>query len=337
VRIEGQGKYLIPGLADMHMHLIRGLFRPDGKISRVTERDLVAELGQGVTTIRNISRLQSTESGILRLRDLVASGRVLGPRIYTSGAWWGKGERAGLGAVQPAEVAALVAAYKTAGYDFIKPYDEAPEVFDSLAAAARRVGLTFQGHVPRKITIEQVIRAPYKSVEHYLPAVDGGGVDYMSAPEPARIQAVAEILRRGGTWYCPTLYVTGGDNWERQQLMKLLQGAGIRLLLGVDADGAGLGVHKELQAMVRMGLTPYQALATATTNVAAFYDKLKDEGTVAVGKRADLVLLDGNPLQDIKNTMKPAGVVIGGHWLPREEIDRRVTAIKAFPVDSLEK
>jgi adenine deaminase len=91
----------------------------------------------------------------------------------------------------------------------------------------------------------------------------------------------------------------------------------------------GFGVHRELQALVRAGLTPYQALATGTRNVAAYFGNLRTEGTVAVGKRADLVLLTGNPLDDITHTMNPAGVMVNGRWLSRAAIDRGLAAAAA--------
>ena len=89
-------------------------------------------------------------------------------------------------------------------------------------------------------------------------------------------------------------------------------------------------MHDELQAFVQAGLTPYQALLTGTRNVAEFFGTLAETGTIAVGKRADLVLLTENPLADIRHTMQPAGVMLGGRWLGREELDRRVAMLQAI-------
>jgi imidazolonepropionase-like amidohydrolase len=88
-------------------------------------------------------------------------------------------------------------------------------------------------------------------------------------------------------------------------------------------------VHDEIQALVGAGLTPYQALVTGTRNPALYFGTLDSTGTVTVGKRADLVLVNGNPLQDIKHTAQPAGVMLGGRWLARDELDRRVAEIEA--------
>jgi imidazolonepropionase-like amidohydrolase len=78
---------------------------------------------------------------------------------------------------------------------------------------------------------------------------------------------------------------------------------------------------------VAAGLTPYQALETGTRNVAMFFGTLPRTGTIEVGKRADLVLLDANPLVDVRNTTRRAGVMLGGRWLPKEAIDARLDAI----------
>ena len=83
-------------------------------------------------------------------------------------------------------------------------------------------------------------------------------------------------------------------------------------------------VQDELDALVRAGLTPYQALVTGTRNAAAYFGTLSESGTVAVGKRADLVLLDGNPLIEISNTARIAGVVSRGRWFARADLDRRI-------------
>jgi imidazolonepropionase-like amidohydrolase len=125
-----------------------------------------------------------------------------------------------------------------------------------------------------------------------------------------------------------------------RQMVKALQDVGAGLLLGVDAGAfwgfapdldlmIGSGSHEELAALVRARLTPYQALATGTRNVATFFGTLDETGTVAVGKRADLVLLQDNPLQDIRHTTQIAGVMLGGRWLSRTEIDRRLAAMTA--------
>jgi hypothetical protein len=114
----------------------------------------------------------------------------------------------------------------------------------------------------------------------------------------------------------------------RRRLIKALHAGGVGILLGSDAPQTwnvpGFSIHRELATYVAAGLTPYEALVTGTRAVAAHFGTLDRAGTVEPGKRADLVLLEGNPLQDIGNTSRIAGVMIGGRWLPKSEIDRRL-------------
>jgi imidazolonepropionase-like amidohydrolase len=114
----------------------------------------------------------------------------------------------------------------------------------------------------------------------------------------------------------------------RRRLIKELHAAGVPILLGSDAPQVwnvpGFATHRELGTYVAAGLTPYQALVTGTRNIAAFFNIEKEAGTVATGKRADLVLLDANPLADITNTTKIAGVMLGGKWMSKEDIQKKL-------------
>jgi imidazolonepropionase-like amidohydrolase len=116
----------------------------------------------------------------------------------------------------------------------------------------------------------------------------------------------------------------------RRRLIKDLHAAGVTILLGSDGpqiwNVPGFSAHRELGTYVASGLTPYQALVTGTRNVAAFFKVEKEAGTVTAGRRADLILLDANPLADIANTMKIAGVALGGKWMSKEEIQRKLDA-----------
>jgi imidazolonepropionase-like amidohydrolase len=114
----------------------------------------------------------------------------------------------------------------------------------------------------------------------------------------------------------------------RRRLIKALHDGGVGILLGSDAPQTwnvpGFSIHREIASYVAAGLTPYQALVTGTHGVAAHFNTLDRSGTIETGKRADVVLLDANPLQDISNTSKIAGVMIAGRWLPKSELDRRL-------------
>jgi imidazolonepropionase-like amidohydrolase len=112
----------------------------------------------------------------------------------------------------------------------------------------------------------------------------------------------------------------------RRRLIKALYDGDVGILLGSDApqiwNVPGFSIHREIATYVAAGLTPYQALSTGTRAVAAHFNNTS--GMIETGKRADLVLLDANPLADIANTSKIAGVMIGGRWLPKSEIDKRL-------------
>jgi hypothetical protein len=118
----------------------------------------------------------------------------------------------------------------------------------------------------------------------------------------------------------------------RRTLIKRLHAAGVPFLLGSDApqwwNVPGFSVHRELQVIVAAGLTPYEALRTGTANVAAYFGTSDTAGTIARGRRADLVLLDANPLTDISNSGKIAGVMLNGRWMSRADIDKRLESGK---------
>jgi imidazolonepropionase-like amidohydrolase len=331
-RVDGQGQYLIPGLADMHAPL-----------REVSEGALGRFVVHGVTTVRNMDHSSSKEftERVLQLRARAAAGELLSPRIYTSGVWPAYGRPAdrpaNWGDIAPAEVAQRLAAYKAAGYDFVKPYDMEPQsrvVYDSLAAAARRLGLPLAGHVPDVVPLP-VALTTMKSIEHLYGIIETQGVSLGGLSREAtsaEIAALAGAVRRAGVWNCPTALIKSGFKSQLPeiaqqsfQFIKALQDSGAGLLLGADSPGGGplgLAIHRELEVLVQeAGLTPYQALVTGTRNVAAYFGTLDSTGTVAVGKRADLVLLRGNPLQDIRYTREPVGVMLGGRWLDRAALD----------------
>lgn len=395
-RIDGRGKFLIPGLADMHAHvpgelgMLRSfvmrqgaeLFDADARAE--AERMLVLSLANGVTTLR----VMQGWAGTLRLRERVAQGDLLGPRLYVAR----RAIELGHYGWQDSAVRIVedVAAAKAAGYDLYKVHGAINGVgaaHDSLVAAARRVGLLIAGHSPERPAdkaLEIALQAGYASVEHltgfagYL-TPDQGGAYLTSWPEglavdEGKLRAIAAALQRAGVWICPTeilfeepddpattewpelryiadttvaMFKQSRATWQsergdsgrrikamahrraldvRRRIIRALRDAGAGLLLGADVAGPplvpGFAVHRELQALVDAGLTPYEALATGTRNVAAYFGTLDSTGTIAVGKRADLVLLAGNPLHDIRRTARPAGVMLGGRWWPRAALDR---------------
>jgi imidazolonepropionase-like amidohydrolase len=114
----------------------------------------------------------------------------------------------------------------------------------------------------------------------------------------------------------------------RDRLVKAIADSGGKILAGSDTPewffGYGWTLHRELESLVAAGLTPYQALTAATRNPAEFLRASKEWGTIETGKRADLVMIAGNPLEDIRNTARIEGVSVGGQWLDNAERERMV-------------
>lgn len=338
IRIDGQGKFLLPGLADMHAHLDPIALTTWDDIDSYTEEDslsnertLATYLASGVTTIR----VMGGSRPLVALRDRVARGELLSPRISTAGPMIPEMKT-------PDDAKKIVAAQKAAGYDFLKMRIEgeplALPVFDTFVAAANRAGLRWAGHSPWGIGLKDVLAGKPTSLEHlygYLYTSRGGsGVQIMDNPEAmnvpeADLPAAAAATRRAGVWNCPTLGLmakfVGDSSVLRQQffIVKTLHDSGAGLLLGTDVE---VPVRDELKALVAAGLTPYAALETGTRNVALFLNTLDSTGTVEVGKRADLVLLSANALVDVDNVAQPVGVMLGGRWLPRKVLEARVAA-----------
>ena len=379
IKVDGRGKFLIPGLAEMHAHI------PGGDAAdSVVQRTLFLYVSGGITTIRGMLGHRRH----LDLRARAARGELLSPTIYTSGP-----SLNGSSVPTPGAAARMVAEQKAAGYDFLKIHPGiAGEAFDTLAATAQRLGIRFAGHVPLDVGLTRALETGYATIDHldgYVEAMVGEGSPVTSAQsqffglnlgqhlDESKLQALVEATREAQVWNVPTQvlmenlvlgetaelaqrpemrYVSRAtlSRWAaekssllseagaspesarrvmnvRRKLIKALHAGGAGLLLGSDApqdyNVPGFSTHRELQSLVAAGLTPYQALETGTRNVAVFYGTLRTTGTVAVGKRADLVLLEANPLVDVKNTSRRAGVMLRGRWLPKAEIDRRLAAM----------
>lgn len=381
-RVDGRGRYLIPGLADMHVHLW-------------SESELALYVAHGVTFVRNMAG----ELFHLNWRERVARGELLGPTIYTAGAVL-DGEppvfAAGTVTVRDAgEAERVVAEQKALGYDFLKVYQVLTRpAYEGIAAAAGRHGIPFAGHISRQVGLDAALRLGQASGEHLYyyalafpppPPATGAERDvppWMRASagmDEGRFPALAAATRDAGLWSCPTLsetllWVTAEEArpilrrpemalvapnvrafWDpdfateylspvaryvppagaapmrrwaevKKKLTKALVDAGAGVLAGTDAGVPllvpGASLQEELEAMVDAGLTPYQALRSATAAPAEFVGTPGEFGTVAVGARADLVLLDGDPLADVRNVARRAGVIVRGRWLARSELRR---------------
>jgi cytosine/adenosine deaminase-related metal-dependent hydrolase len=170
-----------------------------------------------------------------------------------------------------------------------------------------------------------------------------------------QVQNLAPILARPEMRFLPSAYRTGWgpatnpytNRFPReqgpgimarfevlQQLAKGFQSGGVRMVVGTDALNTGVvpgfSVHDELAELVAAGLTPYQALRAGTANAAEFLGVQNTSGTVAAGRKADLVLLDANPLTDIANTRRITGVMLRGRWFSRAEIAGMLETLAAM-------
>ena len=389
-RIDGHGKWLMPGLVDMHVHLDDA---DDGTLY----------VANGVTTIRNMWGTPQT----LATRADYAAGRALGPTVYTTGpildgkppVWPGS-----LAIENAEEADKELTAEKAAGYDFVKVYSRlGKDAYLGILAAARKYGLRVVGHVPEAVGLDGVLAAGgQESIEHlngYLMAVQEDHSPALGKPEVGANSRVAlahvddaklaDIVRRtkaAGVWNCVTLvfferfaalddrdallrlpavkYVSPEQlaDWDPkkdfrmqgmttkdfatvralvafdERVTRALRDAGARLLLGTDTSNpfviAGFAVHEELALLVDAGLTPFEALRAGTTDAAEFLHTEREFGRVAPGLRADLILVDGNPLADVHNAARASGVVLRGQWLPAVKLEAaldRLAKDRAWP------
>jgi hypothetical protein len=378
-RVDGRGKYLMPGLCDMHSH-------------PADEDDLLLLVGHGVTTIRNLFGLPRH----VLWRERTASGQLLGPTIYTSGPIVdGRPVRANgnLSVVTKEEAIAAVELTKRGGYDCIKVYDQlSQDAYGWIVEAAREHGLPIDGHIPFQVGLHGVLAAGQRSIEHLygypgalqpassssvtphdLGQLRGWLFDMAENAKRERIPELAEKTRDAGTWNCATLIVRTRwcedastlaglpemqylsplqvadareffDHYPKEPgrfavrdfnaaLVRGLNEAGAGLLIGTDALVPGIvygaSVHEELRAFVDAGLSPFESLRAGTSGPAEFFGEAGKWGQVIVGARADLLLVDGNPLADVANASRQAGVMLRGRWLPRPEIADLLTDLAA--------
>jgi imidazolonepropionase-like amidohydrolase len=391
-RIDGRGRWLIPGLADMHVHLHADDAIPDS----VAPRELGVMLANGVTTARLM--IGTPEHLVLR-RDLLA-GRVMGPQLWVaSPQLTGRPAENARVVTTADEARAAVREVSEAGYDFVKltTFISRP-VYDAVVDEAARRRIRVVGHVDAQVGIERALAAG-QQVEHlddYFEAVLADSVkergplsnygvfrlaswpllDHM---DDAKIARIAGATARAGVWSGPTLVVfntafaigqteaeararpdwalsppawralylrANARYWSdsarlvrtearrhrfvevRNRLVKAIVDSGGKVLAGSDSPEwfmtYGFTLHRELAALVDAGLTPWQALLAATRHPAEFLGAESEWGTIAPGRRADLVLLAGDPRADIHNTSRIAGVSIGGRWLDDVERARLV-------------
>jgi len=396
--VDGSGKFLIPGLWDMHAHLID---EDDG-----ASRLFTLFVANGVTGIRHMSGTMFGCTDLLQWRRESWEGTAVIPRIFAASNLVDGPDPQHEGSIVVRDVAQgrqAVVRIQQEGWDMLKIYEDLPrEVYLAILDEARNRDLPVAGHVSWAVSAGEAASAGLRSIEHLHPFMvacsaaeaecrqellravqSNDDVSVIRAQERAldnysetKATEIFQCLVHNGTWECPTLTLFRPPAMPEESLVKdprlrfLPQGlktgwaaasrqlrsmlpeadggrgfrrllamvgsmhqAGVRMVAGTDTPNPyclpGFGLHDELQLLVEAGLTPMEALRTATGNVAQFDRRLSALGTIEPGKLADLVLLDANPLEDIRNTQRIRAVVLGGRLLERAELDRMLAGLEA--------
>ena len=368
-RVDGRGKYLIPGLWDLHVHTVV----PGA-------RDVLPlYVANGVTGVRDLGGDWGEVSGF---RTAIRNGTLVGPRIVAAGPYLEGNPQpiAHLTVHNPADAAAAVDSLARLGVDLAKLHTGLTrESYFAALRAARARGLPTAGHVPRTVGAHAASDSGLGSIEHLLgiPVPCTPAESLALAPRfevqaalgrcsSAPLEPLVAALVRNRTRVVPTFtaqyqvalwpgrklpgdryaghlpdtlrrYVAGifpmpdsippgaertGQAMFARRLAQVgaLHRAGVVILPGTDAplpnSPPGYGLHQELEWLVRAGMSPWAALKAATLDAAEFLGLADSLGTIEPGKVADLVLLDRNPLQDIRNTRRIRIVLAAGRVLP---------------------
>jgi imidazolonepropionase-like amidohydrolase len=389
--VDGRGKYLIPGLWDMHVHTIFGDWLPRNE--KIT---LPLFIANGITGVRDMG---SDLDAVKEERAQIAAGTLLGPRMVIAGPML-DGPVPHFPSSAPVANAAdarrVVDELKAQGVDFIKIQSYIPrDGYFAAADEAKKLGIVFVGHVPDAVRASEASNAGQKSIEHFTGIFEGCTPiedQLLKGPktlglnvknyDPERAKALIALMAKNQTWQVPTLAWERGQwlvddidlshdplikyapavwkdrTWpmfkqdiikdmdtdplpvrqrfvqmELEMTLAMFQ-AGVPFMAGTDTAAGihifpGFSLHQELELFVKAGLTPLQALQTATLNPARFLGRSSQMGTVEKNKLADLVLLDANPLEDIGNTRKIRAVVLAGRYFSRADLDRMLDHVAA--------
>lgn len=389
LKVDAKGKYLIPGLVDMHTHLLSdGDDYPDS----IAEDELRVMVANGVTTIRFM--IGTPEQLILRARS--AKGEIIAPIIYSASPHLTGREQGNNFVVNtPEEAREAVRKSKAAGYDFIKitTFIKA-EVYEAAVDEAAKQNIRVVGHADsRFVGVERALKAR-QQIEHldgYLEmllksdAPMKGSISdlYISNPknwesldyiDESKIPALAQATVEANPFVNPTQHFmknsfglprseesiraqpdfkfypkTVQENWFnfykksrfinevpaekrarwveiRNKIIKAIYDAGGKIMTGSDTPEFlflyGFSMHRELKALADAGLSNYAALEAATKNPSMFFGTLEKVGTIEKGRRADLILLDANPLENVSNTERRSGVMLKGKYYTQTEMNK---------------
>jgi imidazolonepropionase-like amidohydrolase len=333
--ISGKGRFLIPGLWDMHIHVADD------------PRSLGLLLAAGITGTRDMN---SDPQKALENRKRIESGQLDGPRLVVAGPVLegppSKPDSETWIIRNPQEADQAVASLAALGVDFIKVHDHlSRDSSHAVADSAKAKGLPFVGHVSEWITPAEASDMGQKSFEHFeflpkkcLALLDTKRSDTPPGCDRTTLDALMKTFARNGTWLCPTagaFRYFAPEQWEKirssyRDLAGLMRANGVKVLAGTDQSSyleskgsvPGQSLHEELTFFVDAGFTPAEALWAATEGPADFFGLAGSVGSIKPGRSADLVLLDADPLQDISNTTRIAAVIKRGHFYDSAALTR---------------
>lgn len=383
ILIDGTGKYVMPGLINMHTHL------------GDNQDDLKCYLVNGVTTIRNMWGYEGTRFinwlfgtrvfNHLNLKKEVEQGIVEGPSIYTAGPILDGDppvfpKYMYLHALKDRmQVQQIIKKQVNQGYDFIKIYHAlSKQNFDDVIEIAKDYNIPVAGHVPDSVGIRHVLESKVQSIEHLYGFINPYRPELNIKKED--IKKIAFLAADNHVWNCPTLIANERlANYDRQQefedeeqmqylsnknkkamrtllkaseqlyakrgvqgnhkymddfyyIIQQLKNEGAGILLGTDKAvpyvAAGFSEHIEMRLLRQAGLSNYEVIQAATINAAKCLKKEKEIGTIEKGKKADLILMQDNPLKDLQAIQRHLGVVKAGRYYSREKCDSILERIK---------
>lgn len=363
-RIDASGKYLIPGLAEMHGHVPSPNDDP-----QYLEDIFFMYVANGITTVRGMLG----SPGQLEVKARANRGEIVAPSLYLAGPPFSGGSVS-----SPEDAAARVSQQAAEGWDYLKVLPGLTrEEYDAMAERSAAEGIPMIGHVPSDVGLEHALEKGQQTIDHidgYIDFVNGGS----SPLERELLQRAVDATVDAGVWLVPTMalwetilgvptveevsaypelrYMPPDirQNWlnalsqrrsangfdqgraeieaeNRIRILAALNDAGARILMGTDSPQQysvpGFSLKRELPLMAAAGMTPYEILASGTSEVGEYFADKDSFGTIEPGRRADLILLHSNPLENAMNVFDRAGVMVQGRWLDADTIEQGLDAI----------
>jgi imidazolonepropionase-like amidohydrolase len=366
IEIDATDQYLMPGLADMHVHLFEG--------HPMKETWTLLLLINGVTTVRDMNGQPAklTEREKIRSNIMLAPSLLQGGPILTS-----MKEQFMEYVATPDQGRDAVRKQKAAGYDFIKVHDKlSKETYIAVIDEARKQGLFVAGHIPDQVNLTDALNARQQTIEHLTGYFEWkNNIEVVTTSE----KEYAPLTATAGVWNCPTLFnhlmnisrqdlereladpATSAfvphslmEKWKKplenvnkqydalsvqnfnrlKEITLNLHRSGAPVIAGTDSGNLfflvpGVSLYKELLLLNKIGIPAYDVLKMATSNASKAMGRDNEFGVIAVGSRADLILLENNPLDDLVNLNKKKGVMFRGIYFPGDDLDLIANKIRS--------